>query len=345
MRVVVLTTSYPRGPEEIAGAFIQDAVGALRAEGLEVTVVTPAAVRHFGIAYGHGIPGNLRRSPWKLLALPLFLLSFVREARRAARGADVVHAHWLPSGFIGLLTGKPVVVQAWGSDVELARRAPWLFRPMLRRARVLLAASESLAHELRLLGATDVRVVPSGVEIPETIRAPVEPPHILYAGRLSKEKGVLELIQAAHDLPLVVVGDGPLRSQVPGAVGFVAPAEIGAYLERASVVACPSRREGYGVIARQAMAYGRPVVATRVGGLADAVIDGETGLLVPPGDVPALRQALETLLGDRELRASLGSAGRRQAASTFGLAVAARATTAAYREALRRGTARAASGL
>ena len=72
------------------------------------------------------------RETWRVLLLPLFFLSFARAARRAARGADVVHAHWLPSGIAGLATRKPLVVQLWGTDVELAKRLPWLFRPILR---------------------------------------------------------------------------------------------------------------------------------------------------------------------------------------------------------------------
>jgi glycosyltransferase involved in cell wall biosynthesis len=226
-----------------------------------------------------------------VLLLPAFLVSFVLAARRVAPDADLVNAHWLPIGLVGLATRKPLVVQLWGTDVELARRVPRLFRPVLRRARLVIAASESLAQEARGLGARDVLVVPAGVEIPDQIGPPEDPPHILYVGRLSEEKGVLELIEAARGLRLVVVGDGPLRERVPGAIGFVPPSEVGSYLERAAIIACPSRREGYGVVARQAMAYGRPVVATAVGGLADAVVDGETGVLVPAGDVPALRGA------------------------------------------------------
>src|SRR5438093_5347078 len=109
---------------------------------------------------------------------------------------------------------------------------------------------------------------------------------------LAEDMGVLELVEAARGLPLVVVGDGPLRPRVPDALGFVPPGELPGYFDRAAVVACPSRREGYGVVARQAMAHGRPVVATAVGGLAEAVVDGETGLLVPPGEIAALRAVL-----------------------------------------------------
>ena len=88
-----------------------------------------------------------------------------------------MHAHWLPSALAALKTGKPYVVQLWGTDVELARKAPWLFRPLLRRARLAIVASEYLADAAKELGARDVRVVPSGVEIPEAVGDPDEPPH------------------------------------------------------------------------------------------------------------------------------------------------------------------------
>jgi glycosyltransferase involved in cell wall biosynthesis len=106
----------------------------------------------------------------------------------------------------------------------------------------------------------------------------------------------------------VIVGAGPVH--VPEAVGFVPHSELGPYYERAAVVCVPSRREGYGVVAREAMAYGRPVVASRVGGLKDAIDDGVTGLLVPAGDPVALREAVERALGDAVLRHRLGSAAR-----------------------------------
>ena len=179
-------------------------------------VVSPAGFRHYGIAYGDGIVNNLRAAPWKLLALPLFLLSFARAARRASRGADVVHAHWLPSALPALATGKPFVLQLWGSDVALARRvAAARARGSCAARGVVVCASTALAEDARALGARDVRVIPSGVAIPERVAEPDEPPHALYVGRLSEEKGVRELAEAAAGLPLVVVGDGPLRSLLP----------------------------------------------------------------------------------------------------------------------------------
>jgi glycosyltransferase involved in cell wall biosynthesis len=327
VKVLVLTTSYPRHERDVAGLFVRDAVEAVRREGVEVEVVSPASFRHFGIAYGHGIVGNLRRRPWLALLLPAFLFGYARAARRAARDADLVHAHWLPSGLAALATRKPYVIQLWGTDVELAQRAPWLFRPILRRASLAIVASEFLAAAARELGAREVRVVPSAVQIPETVGEPHDPPHVLFVGRLSPEKGVHEFLAATAGLPRVIVGAGPV--DVSEAVGFVPHDELGPYYERAAVVCVPSRREGYGVVAREAMAYGRPVVATRVGGLVDAIEDGVTGLLV---DAAGLGATIEALLGDAELRKRLGAAAREHAVANF----AGGSTHSAYAAALSR---------
>ncbi len=330
MKVVVVTTSYPSPEHPVAGSFVAASAAAARAAGVDVAVVSPADVRHFGIAYGGGIAQNLRAAPWKLALVPGFLASFALAARRAAAGADLVHAHWIPSALAARATGKPYVLQVWGTDVELARRAPALARPLVRGARLVLAASGSLADAARELGAREVVVVPMPVTIPDEVGPPDEPPHVLYAGRLSEEKGILEFLEATEGLPRVIVGDGPLRDRVPEAVGFVPPAEIGAYYERAAVVCVPSRREGYGMVAREAAAWGRPVVATRVGGLADL----REARLVEPRDVEALRAAVVELLGSPELRAELGRRGREAAAHDFSPAVAGRALADAYRQAL-----------
>jgi glycosyltransferase involved in cell wall biosynthesis len=317
LKVAVLTTSYPRYAGDVAGLFVADQVEHIRGRGVEVEVVSPASFRHYGIAYGAGVAGNLRRRPYLALALPLLLGGFARAARRAALDADLLHAHWLPAGAVAMATRKPFVVQVWGTDVELARRVPPLARRVLRRARLVIAPSTALADEARRLGARDVRTIPSGVDLPEQLGEEAEPPEILYAGRLSPEKGIRELVAAAQGHPLVVAGDGPLRSEVPSALGFVPHDELERLYRRAAVVACPSHREGFGIVCAEAMAHGRPVVAADVGGLRDLVVHEETGLLVPPRDAGALRAALERLLADRELRRRMGEAGRARIAEHF----------------------------
>jgi glycosyltransferase involved in cell wall biosynthesis len=317
VKVAVLTTSYPRTPTDSAGRFVADAVEHVRRRGIEVEVVSPASVRHYGIAYGSGVVGNLRRQPARSLLLPLMLGTFRRAARRAAREADLVHAHWLPLGAIAMTLGRPFVVQLWGTDVELARRAAPLARQILRRARVTVCASNALADAARELGAGEVHVIGSGVDVPSRVGPEARPPEVLFAGRLSREKGILELLAAADGMLLTIAGDGPLRDRVPGALGFVPHDRLGGFYERAAVVAVPSHREGFGVVCAEAMAHGRPVVASAVGGLLDLVVHEETGLLVPPGDVGALRAALQRLLSDEELRRRLGAAARKHVEAKF----------------------------
>ncbi len=311
MRVVLLTTSYPRHPDDHVGRFLGDAVRRLTESGVEVDVLAPGRFEDFGLAYGDGVMANLRRRPW---AGPLLLGSMARAAREAARGADLVHAHWLPAGAAAAVSGKPFVVTLHGTDVEVARRAPRLARAVLRRARVTICVSQALAGEARRLGASRIEVIPNGVDLPTTPGQEADPPEILYAGRLSPEKGVEELARAAEGLRLVVAGDGPLRQLFPDALGFVPRAELERRYSRAAIVVCPSRREGFGVSCAEAMAFGKPVVASAVGGLLDLVEDGETGLLVPPRDPPALRVALDRLLADSQLRTRLGLKARERVA-------------------------------
>jgi glycosyltransferase involved in cell wall biosynthesis len=334
LKLVVLTTSYPRYEGDPTVHFLGEAVAKLRERGLDVEVVSPMQFQHFGIAYGSGVMGNLRRDPWRTALVPAMLANFRRAARGVSADADLLHAHWLPTGLVAASLGKPFVLTVHGTDAELARRAPSPARWVLRRARLVICVSNALAEAVRGLGIDRVRVIPNGVEIPPFVREPASPPEVLFAGRLSREKGILELVEAARGMNLVVAGDGPLRPKVPGALGFVPHRELGELYERAGVVACPSHREGFNVVCAEAMAYGRPVVAGAVGGLLDLVVDEETGLLVPPRDVGALRAALERLLADEELRQRLGAAARERARTNFSWGSVTDATLAAYDEAL-----------
>ena len=124
-------------------------------------------------------------------------------------------------------------------------------------------------------------MIPNGVELPADNWSEASPPEVLFAGRLSPEKGIDELLAASAGLNLVVAGDGPLRSRVPQARGFVSRSELESLYRRAAVVTCPSRREGFGMVCAEAMAYGKPVVASAVGGLLDLVEHERTGLVGP----------------------------------------------------------------
>jgi glycosyltransferase involved in cell wall biosynthesis len=204
---------------------------------------------------------------------------------------------------------------------------------VFRRAAVVVAVSRALADEAMRLGAPSVRVIPNGVEVPAAVEPEAEPPEVLFAGRLSAEKGVLELAAAADGLNLVVAGDGPLRDRLPNALGFVPVSELGKLYGRAALVVCPSRRDGFNMVCAEAMAHGRPVVASAVGGLRELVVDEETGLLVPPGDPVALRAAIDRLLGDPPFRRRLGAAAREHVAGLCAWDRVVDATIAAYEDA------------
>lgn len=315
MKIVVFTTSYPTHPDDFAGRFVSGLVERFREGGDEVTVVAPGIYKTFGLSSdGGGIVRAARRRPW---AAPFMVGSMARALRRAARDADLVHAHWLAGGAVALLAGKPFVVTLHGTisggrldDFELLKNPPSLARLVLRRARGLICVSEALTQAARDAGCGQAVFIPNGIEIPETVGEEAEPPEVLYTGRLAPEKGIEELAAASDGLNLVVSGDGPLRPLLPQALGFVTREELGRRYERAAVVVCPSRSEGFGIVCAEAMAHSKPVVASAVGGLVNLVEHERTGLLVPPRDPVALRAALDRLLADKDLRLRLGAAGR-----------------------------------
>jgi glycosyltransferase involved in cell wall biosynthesis len=173
-------------------------------------------------------------------------------------------------------------------------------------------------------------VIPNGVHIPAEVGREADPAEVLFAGRLSPEKGIEELVAATEGMNLVVAGDGPLRELVPGSLGFVPHAELERLYARAAVVVLPSYREGLPLCVIEAMAHGRPVVASAVGGIPELVRDGETGFLVEPGDVAGLRAAIQRLLADPELRRRLGRAGRERAIELCSQEQVTQATLAAY---------------
>jgi glycosyltransferase involved in cell wall biosynthesis len=291
---------------------VADLVEQLRARGVEIAVVGPEDYRGFGGSAG--VVAGFRRKPW---IAPAVLASMRKVLRRAAKDADLVHAHWLASMLVAPAARKPVVLTLHGSgtagrfeDLQLLGKAPRPTGALLRRARVVIGVSEQLTEAARVVGAREARWIPNGVAIPSRVGEAAEPAEVLFVGRLSQEKGIEELVEATKGLNLVVAGDGPLRHLVPQALGFVPHDEVERLLARAAVVVLPSHREGLPMVLLEAMANGRAVVATPVGGIPSLVEDGVTGLLVPTGDPHALREAITRLLGNPALRRKLGNAAR-----------------------------------
>jgi glycosyltransferase involved in cell wall biosynthesis len=339
MKIAVFTTSYPTHPDDFAGRFVSGLVERLREAGDEVTVVSPGVYRTFGLSSdGGGIVRAARRRPW---VAPFMLGSMARALRRAARDADLVHAHWLAGGAVALLAGKPFVVTLHGTisggrldDFELLKDPPRLARLVLRRARGVICVSEALTQAAHEAGVEKAVFIPNGIEIPPDVGEEAEPSEVLYTGRLAAEKGIEELAAASTGLNLIVSGDGPLRPLLPQALGFLSREELERRYERAAVVVCPSRSEGFGIVCAEAMAHGKPVVASAVGGLVNLVEHERTGLLVPPRDPRALRAALDRLLADRPLRVRLGRAGREKIIAGYSWDKVVRETRALYERAL-----------
>lgn len=345
VRVLQLTSSFPRRAGDVSGIFILDVTATLAAQGVDVTVVAPhdagaamtevlagvhverfryAPERLEVLAHRGGILAAIRY-PSRMLLVPGFLLAYLSASIKATKRLrpDVVHAHWwFPGGVIGaiasLLTRTPLVITLHGSDVHIAERPGLrkLARLTLRRAKVIGVVSEALRREvIDLLNVDPAKVVvlpmPVQMPVPADLAPPADPPplRLVCVGRLAREKGFGVLLDALGMLDgpveLDVFGDGPAGDELRAAAkpfgdavrfhGARPRAEIATSLASAHALVVPSLREGLGMVALEALAVGRPVIASGVGGLVETVVDGDDGILVPPGDPRALADALHRL--------------------------------------------------
>jgi phosphatidyl-myo-inositol dimannoside synthase len=345
-RVLHVTSSFPRHPDDPVAPFLLDLARAQAADDMRVTVVAPhdaslprrerfgdvevvraryAPKRFERLAYRGGLMATAR-DPTAALLVPGLVAALATATRRVANELrpDVIHAHWwLPSGLAALATrGVPLVITLHGSDVGLAQHAGVgaLARAVASRAAFVAAVSEPLLQEARAALRLDpersgVVRMPIAVNSAHHTEPPRDAPpwRLVAVGRASPEKGFDVLLDAVHiarrdgaDVTLDIIGDGPDRAALEarsaqlglaGAVRFLGQLPRAALYERmatAHAVVVPSRREGLGLVAAEALALGRPVIASDVGGLPEVVTAG-TGMLVPPGDAAALAHALRSL--------------------------------------------------
>lgn len=324
MRIAVFATSYPRHDEDYAGRFVSDQVDRLREQGHTVEVVKPGVYHDFGLCYGSGtgLFPNLRRKPW---FAPLLFLTMVRALRKAARDADVIHAHWLAGAVIARFAGKPFVVTLHGSpsagrfqDTAVMRKAPRLVRTILNRAETTICVGQPLADAAAEIGVENVVVLRNGIDLDDEKRNETTPPFVLYVGRLAPEKGIEDLAAATAGMPLVVAGDGPLRHLLTTECRMRPHSEVRHLYRQAACLIVSSHSEGSPTVIIEAMAHGCPVVTTAVADAPFVVADGETGFVVPIGDRSALRDRLETMLGDSDLRVRFSERSRERIASLCG---------------------------
>jgi len=212
-----------------------------------------------------------------------------------------------------------------------------LFRLWSSAFSLIVANSQAVRNALLAEGIGPVEVIWNGVPI-RPPRPPVSgPPTVAFAGRLVPEKGVDVLLRAfarvktqVPEASLVIAGDGPERDRLQKLIadlelsssvtmlGYLNQIELERRFGAAWVQAVPSRwAEPFGMVASEAMMRGTAVVASNSGGLAEIVQDRQTGLLVPPGDVDTLAEALLEILQDRELAEQMGKAGRKVALECF----------------------------
>lgn len=274
---------------------------------------------------------------------PLALVRLLRALRR--QRPDVLYT----------LTALPNI---WGRLAAAMFRIPLVsgYRSMRpgQHERLLHRLSDRIianAPQLVDLMTDEARVprekiacIPNGVRLPPLpLAGGACEPTIVCVARRAPVKDLPTLVEAFRLLrqshpraQLHIVGDGPVQldANAPGLTLLPGDTNVGAALSQASLFALSSLQEGAPNAILEAMAHGLPVVATNVGGVPDVVVDGVTGLLVPPRDPPALARAMGALLDDPAHRQAMGQAGRARVEARFSLQAMVTATAQVLEEAV-----------
>jgi len=380
VRVLLLSREYPPHVYGGAGVVVDHLSRALARR-------AAVEVRCFGDQAVAGPPLRVRGyAPWERLAggpevayaPALEALSVGLAMARDPVAADVVHTHTWYVGLGGMLTQAihdlPLVVtlhsleplRPWKADQLGTGYAvsTWAERLAVERAERVIAVSAQMRADILShfqVAPERVVVIHNGVdadafrrtEAREVLaRHQVREPYVLFVGRISEQKGIFQLLEAARALPdevsLVLCASSPdtpeLAARLQAAVAgrprvqwinaMLPVSEVVQLYSHAAVFACPSIYEPFGLINLEAMACGTPVVASRVGGIPEVVVDGETGWLVPPGDPAALAEALRVSLADPTRARRMGEAGRRRVEAHFSWDRIAEHTLAVYRDAI-----------
>ena len=282
---------------------------------------------------------------------PIADCSALWQLTRAIRrmGVDIVHTHSSKAGFLGRLAARMAgvrhIVHTPHGHVFEEYFSPVATRTFIALERlaarwtdyiVTLSDEEAKEHLRQRIGRPEQFVtIPSGVDLDAVTAAPPvrlapEGPLITAVARLVPIKGLQYLVEAAPEIlqrcpgaRFLLVGDGEMRPMLEAQARSLGVSErvhfagyrkdVASILAGADAVVLPSLNEGMGRVLVMAMALGKPIVATRVGGVPELLGAGEAGLLVPPRDALALAEGITKLLQDPSLTSAVGEAGRRRA--------------------------------
>ncbi len=267
---------------------------------------------------------------------------------------DLVHTHLVHADVYGAITTTAPIVST-KHNPDPFRLGPWRHaeRMLARRTRRIIAISDAVRRfsiDEVGLPAEKFELVYYGLdELPSPwapnppLQLPLGTPLLLCVGRLVVQKGIDMAIRSLPRIPgatLLVLGDGPGRAALlrlaselkvgdrllmPGRVG-----DITAFYRRADVLVHPARWEGFGLAMLEAMLAEKPVVAARAGSAPELVVDGQTGVIVPPSDPPSLAAAVSTILGQPDLARTYGTRGLERARAEFSVEKMAQRTLAVY---------------
>jgi phosphatidyl-myo-inositol alpha-mannosyltransferase len=334
---IVLVCPYSWSVPGGVANHIDALAGRLRARGHDVTILTPAdgpvpmGVISVGRTLGVPFNGSVAR-----IAFGPRVAARLRTALRRVT-PDVVHVHepFAPSaGMIAAAVSRAPVVATFHAAMSQSvvyRAASPVLRPLWRKMAARIAVSDEARRTIDPLFAGELRIVPNGIALERFSRVPAAPgtPHILFIGRFERRKGAAVLLDAfphvrerVPNATLTMIGEGPERAALERRaeglpvrfIGRVEPEALADAMRDAAVVCAPSLGgESFGIVLLEAMAAGRPVVASAIPGYAAVVRNGVDGLLVPPGDAGALTAALVEVLTDPERAAAMARSGRERA--------------------------------
>lgn len=267
-----------------------------------------------------------------------------------AKKFDIIHVNWPFPHIIFGLAGKTcgharIFSTFYGLEIRwLKKKFPYLIKPfalLINKSDVITAISNHTARELIPVVRKRVEIIPFSTSISEQTTSTADHKEIVFVGRHVERKGVNVLINAFNlvhgKIPhrLIVVGDGPERTVWENLAerlglgprvkftGWISDTELSEQYRRCSFFVLPAvydkhgDTEGLGVVMIEAMSYGKPVIASNVGGITDVVEHGVNGLLVPSGDASALAEAMMQLADNEKLRQMLGKNAKRSVDARF----------------------------